>query len=100
MEDDKIQRRRSVDSENNMSDAGLKVPDAALESTEEDIGSVSGGSGIAKITINSLDYGFNVKIGCMNFAVETVEKLITNLEAYLKDPQKTETKWMKNKELL
>jgi len=52
------------------------------------------------ISIHALDFGFNVKIGCQNFAVETPEKLIKNLEAYLKDPQGTEKKWMKNKELL
>lgn len=52
------------------------------------------------ISIHALDFGYNVKIGCQNFAVETSEKLIKNLEAYLKDPKETERKWMRNKELL
>ena len=52
------------------------------------------------ITIHHLDFGYNVKVGCQNFAVETVEKLIKNLEAYLNDPRGTEIKWMRNKELL
>jgi len=57
-------------------------------------------SRMKNINIHALDYGYNVKIGCQNFAVETVEKLIKNLEAYMNDPQGTERKWMKNKELL
>lgn len=52
------------------------------------------------ITIHSLDFGYNVKIGCQNFAVESVEKLIKNLEAYLNEPRTTERKWMDKKELL
>ena len=52
------------------------------------------------ITIHALDFGYNVKIGCQNFAVETVDKLIKNLEAYLNNPRDTERKWMKDKTLL
>ena len=52
------------------------------------------------ITIHSLDFGYNVKIGCQNFAVETVGKLIKNLEAYLNDSSGTEKKWTKDKKLL
>ena len=53
-----------------------------------------------KISIHPLDFGWNVKIGCQDFAVETSEKLIKNLEAYLNDPQGTEKKWLKDKKLL
>ena len=52
------------------------------------------------VTIHSLDFGYNVKIGCQNFAVETVEKLIKNLEAFLNDPRGTERKWTKERKLL
>lgn len=52
------------------------------------------------ITIHHLSYGYNVKIGCQNFAVETVEKLIKNLEAYLKDPSGTERLWMRERKLI
>ena len=52
------------------------------------------------VTIHSLDFGYNVKIGCQNFAVETVEKLIKNLEAFLNDPRGTEKKWTKERKLL
>jgi hypothetical protein len=57
-------------------------------------------SKMKNISIHALDFGYNVKIGCQNFAVETPEKLIKNLEAYLNDPQGTERKWLRNKELL
>lgn len=57
-------------------------------------------SGKYPITIHHLDFGYNVKIGCQNFAIETVETLIKNLDAYLKDPSGTEKKWMKEKKLL
>lgn len=52
------------------------------------------------VTIHPLNFGYNVKIGCQNFAVETVERLIKNLEAFLNDPSGTEKKWMKDKKLL
>lgn len=52
------------------------------------------------ITIHPLNYGYNVKVGCQVFAVETVEKLIKNIKAYLEDPQTTERKWTDNNELL
>lgn len=52
------------------------------------------------ITIHHLDFGYNVKIGCQTFAVETPEKLLKNLEAYLKDPSGTERKWMGERKLL
>jgi len=52
------------------------------------------------IIIYSLDFGYNVKIGCQNFAIEGVERLIKNLEAYLNDPRGTEKTWMKERKLL
>jgi len=58
------------------------------------------GGRMHNVSIHPLDYGWNVKIGCQNFAVETVEKLIKNLEAYLNDPLDTERQWLKDKKLL
>jgi len=52
------------------------------------------------VSIAALDYGYNVTIGCQSFAVESVEKLIKNLEAYLNDPVKTERRWLTYRELL
>ena len=52
------------------------------------------------ILIEPLDYGFKVKVGCQNFAVESLDKLIKNIEAYLKNPQETQKRWNKDKSLL
>lgn len=57
-------------------------------------------SKIYKITIDALDFGYNVKVGCKTFAVEEIPKLIKNLETYLNNPKGTEGKWMKDKKLL
>jgi hypothetical protein len=52
-----------------------------------------------EIKILQQDLGFVVGVGCQTFAIETKEKLIRNLTAYLENPQGVENKWMKNKEL-
>lgn len=52
------------------------------------------------IMIHTLDYGYNVKIGCQVFAIETVSKVIKNIEAYLNDPKAIEKEWGNNKKLL
>jgi len=38
------------------------------------------------INIESLDYGFIVRVGCQTIAIETKKKLIDKLTAYIKDP--------------
>lgn len=53
-----------------------------------------------EIVIQSLDYGYIVKVGCQTFAVETVDKLTVNLGEYLNNPSGTERKWFKEKKLL
>ena len=53
-----------------------------------------------EINIQSLDYGYIVNVGCQSYAIEGIEKLITNLEAYLKDPNMVERKWFKDRKLL
>jgi hypothetical protein len=50
---------------------------------------------IRGISIEPLNYGFIVRVGCQSFAIETSEKLIEKLTGYLKDPKKTETKWQR-----
>jgi len=52
------------------------------------------------ILIEPLNYGFKVKVGCQNFAIESVDKLIKNIEAYLKDPIGTQNRWNSDKSLL
>jgi len=46
-----------------------------------------------EVNIRQLNYGYIINIGCQNFAIESVEKLIVNLETYLKNPSETEKKW-------
>ena len=46
-----------------------------------------------EINIQPMDFGYVVRIGCQSFAIESIDKLITNLNEYLKDPNKTEKSW-------
>ena len=45
------------------------------------------------INIQSMDNGFLVRVGCQSFVFETAEKMITNLSAYLADPNVIEKSW-------
>jgi hypothetical protein len=45
------------------------------------------------IEINSLDYGFVVRIGCQSAAVESVDKVIEKVSQYLRNPIQTEKEW-------
>ena len=46
-----------------------------------------------EINIRPLNYGYVVNIGCQMFAIESVEKLISNLEKYLNSPNESEKEW-------
>ena len=46
-----------------------------------------------EINIRPLHHGYVVNIGCQTFAIESVEKLILNLEKYLNSPIETEKEW-------
>ena len=46
-----------------------------------------------EINIRPLHHGYVVNIGCQTFAIESIEKLIINLETYLKNPNETEKEW-------
>ena len=52
-----------------------------------------------QISINPLDYGYIVEIGCQRFAIENVETLITKVSAYLRNPQEVITQWNEYKTL-
>lgn len=45
------------------------------------------------ISINPLNSGYMVKVGCQSVAVETTEKLIDMLNKYLSNPGDFERKW-------
>lgn len=48
-----------------------------------------------QINIEPINFGYIVKVGCQNFAIETKEKLTKFLAIYLADPTGTEEKWFK-----
>jgi hypothetical protein len=52
---------------------------------------------IRGITIKQLDLGYVVKVGCKSFAIETKEKLLDALEAYLTKPDEIENLYNKGK---
>lgn len=54
---------------------------------------------IRKVSIEQLDYGYIVQVGCQTVAVETHEKLVANLLKYLENPSKFERNWFKEKSL-
>lgn len=51
------------------------------------------------ISVEAMDAGFIVRIGCQTFAIESKESLITKLSAYIRDPQNVESAWMTTKKL-
>ena len=48
-----------------------------------------------EINIQPMNYGFVVIVGCQTFVFETAEKMLTNLTAYLADPDVMERAWMR-----
>lgn len=48
---------------------------------------------IRKITIEELNRGFIVNVGCSTFAFSTKDELITILTEYINEPNLTEKKW-------
>lgn len=50
-------------------------------------------SKVRPISIEQLDYGYIVRVGCQNFAFETKHKLIDKLTEYLEDPKLVEKQW-------
>lgn len=47
-----------------------------------------------EIKIRPIDHGYIVTVGCQTFAIDSLDKLIRNLDHYLKDPVLIEEKWM------
>lgn len=46
-----------------------------------------------RITIEPLDRGFAVQVGCQTFAFTDTAELMKNLHKYLEDPNKVELDW-------
>ena len=51
------------------------------------------------VTIEELDYGYVVRVGCQSIAVEDSAVLIKNLIKYMENPEKVEKEWRTKKEL-
>lgn len=51
------------------------------------------------INIDPLNYGYVVRVGCQSFAIEDSTTLVKYLAAYLADPEKCQSNWMKSKKL-
>jgi hypothetical protein len=51
------------------------------------------------ITIEQMDFGYIVRVGCQTFAIESASKVVTNLIEYLQDPGKVEMEWNKTRTL-
>lgn len=48
------------------------------------------------LQINSLDHGVMIQVGCKSFAFEDVERAITYINEYLRNPQETIKKFYNN----
>lgn len=46
------------------------------------------------VSIQPVNHGFVVTVGCQTFAVETVDALLHRLSVYLKNPSEAEAKWL------
>jgi hypothetical protein len=46
------------------------------------------------IHIQQLSYGYLVTVGCKSFAIENMDKLITNLQNYLINPEEVEKNYL------
>lgn len=46
------------------------------------------------ISIETLNYGWVIRVGCQSFAIENPEKLTKYLLMYLKNPLEVSEKWM------
>lgn len=69
--------------------------DAPAEDTNQpmDMETPVSASNVRGISINPLNSGYMVKVGCQSVAVESTEKLIDMLNKYLSNPSDFETKW-------
>ena len=55
-----------------------------------------GKSKIRTVTINEMDNGYMVNVGCKCFVIEGKERMLTLLTAYINNPYEMEEKFSKN----
>ena len=46
-----------------------------------------------EVSIEQLDYGYRVRVGCQVFALQELNTVLSLLAEYLKSPDEVETKW-------
>lgn len=56
----------------------------------------NGENKIRQITINEVNRGFIVNVGCHTFAISTKTELLNKLLEYIENPAETEKKWHTN----
>lgn len=50
---------------------------------------------IRNISIEQLDHGYIVRVGCQSFAIENLRTVIKNIEQYMINPDDVEDKYLK-----
>lgn len=73
--------------------AGESQVNRPVERLRNELQPLVAASQAREINIRPLNHGYVVNIGCQTFAIESIEKLIINLETYLKNPNETEKEW-------
>lgn len=77
-------------------DGGSEV---VMDRGEEEMLVDAGNSGlnhIRKFSVEQLEYGYLVKVGCHTFALERHTTVTRMIGEYLANPQETESKWFAN----
>ena len=73
--------------------AGESQINRPVERLRNDPQPLTSASQAREINIRPLNHGYVVNIGCQTFAIESVEKLVSNLEKYLNSPIEIEKEW-------
>jgi hypothetical protein len=80
----------------NISDRLVEMPQFPQTSQDPYLSKES----IRNISIEPLDSGYLVRVGCQSIAVETKEKLLLNLTSYINNPGTYEDIYFKNNKKL
>lgn len=82
----------------NESHEGLRTPGQEFTTNAPNAVLVDQQQNVARhITINELNKGYLVSVGCHRFAIETKERLVSLLSEYLASPSATEGKFRDGK---
>lgn len=99
-----MKRKKAMDEDNCVETVCFDGPTAAEPMNElvggacvpqQGIPADIGNRNIYDIHIEGLNYGYLVRVGCQSAAIETREKLVRWLDAYLTDPAGVMENWFK-----